>query len=146
MQPENKFSTKYLDSPNDPVYPFGYGLSYTSFEYGDVKLSKSRLKGDETLTVTVAVSNIGKYAGEEVVLLYIQDMVGSVSRPVKELKNFARIMLQPGEMKEVTFEVKPQDLMFYNSSLVFDWEPGDFMVHVGTNSRDVKSVTVNWAK
>jgi beta-glucosidase len=146
MQPNNKFSSKYLDSSNDPVYPFGYGLSYTSFEYEDVKLSKTQLKGNEKLTVMVTLSNTGTYAGEEVVQLYIQDPVASISRPVKELKNFKKVMLQPGEKKEISIDITTDDLKFYNSNLQYDWESGDFVVYVGTNSRDVKSATVNWVK
>lgn len=146
MDAQNKFTSKYLDSPNDPVYPFGFGLSYTTFEYGEVKLSKTQLKGNEKLTVTVTLKNTGKYAGEEVVQLYIQDPVASVSRPVKELKNFTKVMLQPGEIREVSMEVTTTDLSFYNSNLQFDWEAGAFNLFVGTNSRDVKSATVNWAK
>jgi beta-glucosidase len=146
MDPKNKFTSKYLDIPNDPLYPFGYGLSYTSFEYGDIKLSKQALKGDETLTVSVILTNTGKYAGEEVVQLYIRDPVASISRPVKELKGFKKIMLQPSEKKEVSFVITPEDLKFYNSNLVYDWEPGEFILYVGTNSRDVKSATVSWVK
>jgi len=146
MDPNNKFTSKYLDSSNDPVYPFGYGLSYTTFEYGDIKLSKMQLKGDETLTASVILANTGKLAGEEIVQLYIQDPVASISRPVKELKNFRKVMIQPGEKKEVNFNITTSDLMFYNSDLKYDWEPGDFIIYIGTNSRDVKSVKVNWVK
>ncbi len=146
VTPNNKFSSRYLDSPNDPVYPFGFGLSYTTFEYGEVKLSKSLLKGNEKLTVTVAVSNTGKFAGEEVVQLYIQDLAASVSRPVRELKNFRKIMLKPGETKEVSMDVSTDDLSFYNSNLDYCWEPGDFKVYVGANARDAKGVAFNWAK
>jgi beta-glucosidase len=146
MDPNSKFTSKYLDIPNDPVYPFGYGLSYTTFTYSDLKLSSNALKGNEKLSVNVTVANTGKIAGEEVVQLYIRDMVGSVSRPVKELKHFSKIMLQPGEKKEVMMEITPDDLKFYNSNLQYDWEPGDFTVFVGTNSRDVKSATFNWSK
>ena len=146
MDPNNKFTSKYLDSSNDPVYPFGYGLSYTTFEYGDIKLSKLQLKGDETLTASVILTNTGKLAGEEIVQLYIQDPVASISRPVKELKNFRKVMIQPGEKKEVNFNITTSDLMFYNSDLKYDWEPGDFIIYIGTNSRDVKSVKVNWVK
>lgn len=146
MSPGNKFTSKYLDSPNDPVYPFGYGLSYTKFEYGDIVLSKTELKGDETLTATVSLSNTGKYAGEEVVQLYINDPVASISRPVKELKDFRKVMLKPGEKKDVTFEITPEDLMFYDSDLKYDWEPGEFIIFIGTNSRDVKTAKVNWLK
>ncbi|MBN1144940.1 MAG: beta-glucosidase BglX [Bacteroidales bacterium] len=146
MDPNSKFTSKYIDSPNDPVYPFGFGLSYTTFQYADVKLSKTSLKGNEKLTVTITVTNTGKLAGEEVVQLYIQDLAASVSRPVRELKNFRKIMMQPGETKEVSMEVTTDDLSFYNSNLDYCWEPGDFMVYVGANSRDAKGVAFNWTK
>ena len=144
--PKNKFTSKYLDSPNDPVYPFGYGLSYTTFTYSDIRLNKTQLKGDEKLIASVTVTNSGKLAGEEVVQLYIQDPVASISRPVKELKNFRKVMLQPGEKKEINIEVTTNDLMFYNSDLKYDWESGDFVIYIGTNSKDVKSAKVNWDK
>jgi beta-glucosidase len=146
MDPNNKFTSKYLDSPNEPLYPFGYGLSYTSFVYSDIRLSKTQLKGNETLTATVTLTNIGKFAGEEVVQLYIQDLEASVSRPVKELKNFKKVMLQPGEKKEISVDITTNDLMFYNSDLKYDWESGDFIIYIGANSRDVKSARVNWVK
>ena len=146
MDPNNRFTSKYLDISNDPVYPFGYGLSYTTFEYSNIKLSKLQLKGDETLTASVTVANTGKVAGEEVVQLYIQDPVASISRPVKELKNFRKVMLQPGEKKDINIEITTNDLKFYNSDLKYDWEPGDFIIYIGTNSRDVKSARVNWVK
>jgi len=146
MDLKNKFTSKYLDSPNDPLYPFGYGLSYTSFDYSDIRLSKTRLKGNETLTASVTLTNTGKLAGEEVVQLYIQDPAASISRPVKELKNFKKVMLQPGEKKEISIDVTPKDLMFYNNLLKYDWESGDFVVYIGANSRDVKSAKVNWVK
>ena len=146
IDPKNKFTSKYLDISNDPVYPFGYGLSYTSFDYSDIRLSKTQLKGDEKLTASVNLTNSGKVAGEEVVQLYIQDPVASISRPVKELKNFKKVLLQPGEKKEISIEITTNDLMFYNSDLKYDWEPGDFIIYIGTNSRDVKSERVNWTK
>jgi beta-glucosidase len=142
----NKFTSKYLDQSNDPLYPFGYGLSYTTFEYGEVKVNKTSVKGDETVTATVTVTNTGKYAGEEVIELYIQDPVASISRPVKELKNFTKVMLQPGEKKDIAMEISTADLKFYNSDLKYDWEPGDFIVFVGPNSRDAKAVKINWVK
>ncbi|SDF18400.1 beta-glucosidase [Mucilaginibacter pineti] len=141
-----KFKSNYLDISNDPLYPFGYGLSYTTFSYGDVKLSKTKLKGNETLTATVTVSNTGKYAGEEVVQLYISDPVASISRSVKELKNFKKISLQPGEQKEVSFAITTEDLKFYNTQLKYDWEPGGFIVQIGTNSRDTHQASVWWGK
>lgn len=142
----SKFKSNYLDISNDPLYPFGYGLSYTTFGYSDVKLSKSQLKGNETLTATVTVTNTGKYAGEEVVQLYISDPVASISRSVKELKNFKKINLQPGEQKEVSFNITPEELKFYNTQLKYDWEPGKFIVQIGTNSSDTHSATVQWDK
>jgi beta-glucosidase len=96
---------------------FGYGLSYTTFGYGDIKLSKTQLKGNESLTASVTLTNTGKLAGEEVVQLYIQDPAASVSRPVKELKNFKKVMMQPGESREINIEITTKDLMFYNSDL-----------------------------
>ena len=144
--PKDKYTTKYIDSPNEPLYPFGYGLSYTTFEYGDISLSKTELKGEETLTVSVNVKNIGKYKGEEVVQLYISDPVASISRSVKELKGFQKIMLAPGESKDVKFTVTPELLKFYNSNLEYNWEPGVFEVQIGGNSRDVKKVKFNWVK
>ena len=146
MDSNNKFTSKYLDISNDPLYPFGYGLSYTTFEYGDIKLSKSELKGDEKLTASVTLTNTGKVTGEEVVQLYIQDPAASISRPVKELKNFKKVLIQPGEKKDINIEITTNDLKFYNSDLKYDWEPGDFIIYIGSNSRDVKSAKVTWAK
>ena len=144
MNPDQKFTSKYLDIPNDPLYPFGYGLSYTTFDYSDVKLNSNELTGDESLTATVTVTNTGKYAGEEVVQLYLKDSVATISRPVKELKNFQKIMLQPGEKKDVQFTITTGDLKFYTNDLEYIWEPGYFIVYIGTNSRDVKQAVVNW--
>jgi beta-glucosidase len=141
-----KFKSNYLDISNDPLYPFGYGLSYTKFAYSDIKLSKTKLKGNETLTATVTVTNKGPYAGEEVVQLYISDPVASISRPVKELKDFKKVNLQIGEIKEVTFTITPQQLKFYNSQLKYDWESGDFAIQIGTNSADTHNANVNWVK
>jgi beta-glucosidase len=146
IDPRNHFTSKYLDTSNDPVYPFGYGLSYTTFTYGDIKLSKNELKGNEVLTVTVPVTNSGKVAGDEIVQLYIADPAASISRPVKELKNFKKVLLQPGESKEVSFDVSTTDLSFYNSELRYDWEAGEFIIYIGTNSSDVKSAKVVWNK
>ncbi len=140
----NKFTSKYLDVPNDPLYPFGYGLSYTTFEYGEPSVSNTNIKGDDTLTVKTTITNTGKFAGEEVVQLYIQDPVASISRPVKELKGFRKINLQPGETKEITFTVTTEDLKFYNADLKYVREPGDFIIYVGPNSRDLKQVKVKW--
>lgn len=141
-----KFKSNYLDVSNDPLYPFGFGLSYTSFTYSDVKLNKANLKGNETLTASVTLTNTGKYAGEETVQLYITDVVASVTRAVKDLKDFQKVILQPGESKEVSFTITPEQLKFFNSSLKYDWESGEFVVHIGTSSSDVKSAKLNWIK
>ncbi|TWR25835.1 beta-glucosidase BglX [Mucilaginibacter pallidiroseus] len=141
-----KFKSVYLDISNDPLYPFGYGLSYTKFSYTNLRLSKTKLKGNETLQATVTVTNTGGYAGEEVVQLYIGDPAASIARPVKELKGFQKLNFQPGERKDVTFNITPAQLKFYNSQLKYDWEAGDFIIQVGTSSSDVKTGRVNWAK
>jgi len=141
-----KFRSNYLDVSNDPVYPFGYGMSYTEFNYGDIKLSNTSLKGNQTLSASVTVTNTGNKDGKEVVQLYIRDVVGSVTRPVKELKGFQKINLKAGESKTVSFNITPDDLKFYNNDLKYDWEPGEFVIMIGGNSRDVKSVKINWAK
>ena len=142
----SKFQSNYIDVPNEPLYPFGYGLSYTQFEYGTLQLSAKQLKGNQKLTVTVPVKNTGKYAGKEVVQLYIRDEVGSITRPVQELKGFNKIELAPGETKNVSFEITPELLKFYNGDIKFDWESGDFQIMVGTNSKDVQVAKVNWTK
>lgn len=133
-----KFRSNYLDVDNEPLYPFGYGLSYTTFDYSAIKLSKEVLRDGETITASVTVTNTGKVAGKEVVQWYTRDLVGSVSRPVKELKGFQKIDLQPGESKEVVFHINVNDLKFYNADLKYVAEPGDFMVYIGSNSKDVK--------
>jgi beta-glucosidase len=139
MDANNKYTSKYLDESNDPLYPFGYGLSYTSFAYGDVTLSGSPITEQDTLTVTCSVTNAGSRAGEEVVQLYVRDWVGSVTRPVKELKGFRKVMLQPGESKTITFKLSAKDLSYYRKDMTFGTEPGKFEVYIGGNSRDVKS-------
>lgn len=133
-----KFRSNYLDVSNDPLYPFGYGLSYTSFSYSDIKLSGNAVKKGGTITASVTVTNAGTAEGKETVQLYIRDLVGSITRPVKELKGFQKISLKAGESKVVTFNITENDLKFYNSDLKFAAEPGDFKLFIGTNSRDVK--------
>ncbi len=133
-----KFRSNYLDVSNDPLYPFGYGLSYTSFQYGALQLSADSMLQGGTLHVHVQVSNTGDRAGEEVVQLYVRDLVGSVTRPVKELKGFQKIYLEPGASKRVAFEITEENLKFYNAELEYTAEPGEFAVFVGGNSRDVQ--------
>ena len=141
-----KFKSDYLDVSNDPLYPFGYGLSYTSFAYSPVSLDKTSLKGNAVLHAAVTVTNTGKYAGEETVQLYITDPVASVSRSVEDLKGFQKIFLQPGESKVVNFPITTADLKFYNEALKYDWEPGEFIIRIGTSSADTQSAKVDWQK
>ena len=133
-----KFRSNYLDVSNEPLYPFGYGLSYTTFVYSDIHLSSTEMSADGELTATVTVTNTGSRDGAEVVQLYIRDLVGSVTRPVKELKGFEKIFLKAGESRKVSFSITPELLKFYNYDLQFVCEPGDFDVMIGGNSRDVK--------
>jgi len=133
-----KFKTNYLDVTNEPVYPFGFGLSYTTFEYSEISLNKTAINAAEKLEVKVTVKNTGSFDGQEVVQLYIRDMVGTVTRPVKELKSFQKVFIKKGESTEVVFTLGVDDLKFYNNDLNFVAEPGDFKVFVGGNSQDVK--------
>lgn len=133
-----KFQSNYLDVSNEPLYPFGFGLSYTEFGYGDIKLSASEITSVDSLRVSIDVTNKGSRDGHEVVQLYIRDLVGSITRPVKELKGFQKIGLKAGETKTVNFTLGKKDFSFYNSELKFVAEPGQFQVFVGGNSRDVK--------
>jgi beta-glucosidase len=141
-----KFRSNYLDVSNTPLYPFGYGLSYTKFDYSPVTLSKASLKGAEKLIARVTVTNSGKFAGEEVVQLYLRDIVASNTRPLKELKGFQKILLQPGESRELSFEITTDLLKFYDHNLRYDWEPGEFTVFIGTNSRDTQSANFRWSR
>ncbi len=136
-----KFRSNYLDVSNDPLYPFGYGLSYTTFSYSDVKLSSNKMSKSGKIMASVTVTNTGMLEGKEVVQLYIRDLVGSITRPVKELKGFQKINLKPGESKEVSFTITDEMLKFYNSDLKFVSEPGAFKVFIGGNSRDVKEAS-----
>ena len=133
-----KFTTNYLDVPNDPLFPFGYGLSYTTFEYSPLTLSGNSMTTGGNITASVTVTNTGSCEGTEVVQLYIRDKVGSIARPVQELKGFERICLKPGESRTVNFTINADLLKFYNSNLDYVCEPGEFEVMVGTNSRDVQ--------
>ena len=134
-----KFRSNYLDVTNEPLYPFGFGLSYTTFAYSDISLSQSSMDMQGMITASVDVSNTGLLPGGEVVQLYIRDLVGSTTRPVKELKGFERIYLQPGQTRTVTFKIAPEMLKFYDYDLQYVIEPGDFQVMIGSNSRDVKT-------
>lgn len=148
-----KFRTNYLDVSNEPVYPFGFGLSYSTFSYGKPTVSKAKLKGNESLTVSVDVTNKSDVDGKEVVQLYIRDLVATITRPVKELKDFKKVMIPAGETRTITFEVTTDDLKFYkydpqkmDQSMVYEWEPGEFEIMIGTNSQDQQKVSVTWEK
>lgn len=135
-----KFRSNYLDERNEPLFPFGYGLSYTTFEYSNIKLSAAKINAKETLKVSIEIANTGNFDGKEVVQLYIRDLVGSVTRPVRELKGFQKINIAKGEKQTVTFEITAEDLKFYNSELQFIAEPGAFEIFVGSNSNtDIKA-------
>lgn len=134
-----KYQSNYIDVRNDPLYPFGYGLSYTTFAYSDLHLSSTSMNANGKVKASVTVTNTGSREAAEVVQLYIRDIYASVVRPVKELKGFERIMLKAGESRKVEFEITPDLLKFYNSNLDFVLEPGDFDIMVGGNSRDVKT-------
>jgi beta-glucosidase len=132
------YTSQYFDDTTGPLFPFGYGLSYTSFSLSDMALSSTTLNKSGKLDATVVVKNTGKVDGETVVQLYIQDVAGSMIRPVKELKNFQKIMLKAGEERAVHFTITEEDLKFYNTQLKFAAEPGEFNVQIGLDSQDVK--------
>jgi beta-glucosidase len=126
----------YLFDEVSPLYAFGYGLSYTKFEFGKPKLKSKRIKVNEPTTVSVKVTNTGKNNGDEVVQMYIRDKISSVTRPVKELKGFKRITLEPGKSKTVNFEITPELLSFYDINMEYTVEPGEFEIMIGNSSRD----------
>jgi beta-glucosidase len=140
------YRSAYIDFSIYPKFAFGYGLSYANFNYSNITLSNKSLKGNQKLTASVVVTNTGKYDGTEVVQLYIRDMVGSVVRPVKELKGFQKIILKAGESKTVSFTITTEDLKFYNNDLKYDWESGEFEIMIGTSSKDVKTAKLTWNK
>ncbi len=144
--PEQKYKSQYTDVANSPLYSFGFGLSYTTFEYSKVKISSDKIKFGEKLKVSVEVKNRGNYEGQEVVQLYIRDLVGSVTRPVKELKGFEKINLKKGETKTVSFEISSEDLKFYNLEMKNEAEAGDFEVFVGGNSDTDRKVNFELVK
>jgi beta-glucosidase len=133
--------SSYTDMSNDPLYPFGWGLSYTTFTYSEPKLNAQEIGRDGSLRVSATVTNAGKRAGTEVVQLYVRDLVGSVTRPVKELKGFQKVALGPGESRDVTFTLTAKDLAFYTAAGQWEAEPGAFKVFIGGNSKDVKEAT-----
>lgn len=134
----NRYQSNYLDCPNDGLYPFGFGLSYTTFEYGEMVLNANSLSKGGALTVTVPVKNVGSCDGTEIVQLYIRDLYADIARPVKELKGFSRIFLKKGESRDVVFTLTEDDLKYYNAALEYKCDAGRFQVMVGPNSRDVQ--------
>lgn len=140
------YKSAYIDLSIHPKYAFGYGLSYTTFEYSDFLLNAVHLKGNKTLKASVKVTNTGEYDGEEIVQLYIRDLFASVVRPVKELKGFEKIFLKKGESKTITFEITPEMLKFYNNELMYDWEAGEFEIMIGKSSDNVMTKKIKWEK
>jgi beta-glucosidase len=143
INPENpyeKFKSNYLDSPNSPLYPFGYGLSYTTFSYSDVRLNKKSFSAGDQITASVSVTNTGDMDGEEIVQLYVRDLVGDVTRPVKELKGFRKVTIRKGETIEVTFTITPSDLSYYHQDMSYVFDPGDFVLFIGTSSAENRMV------
>ena len=138
--PKERYTSKYIDLPLTPLYPFGYGLSYTTFAYSDFTLSRNKITEEDSIIVSVKIKNTGKFDGEEVVQMYVQDLVGSVTRPVKELKGFKKIMLKRGEEKSINFTIKENDLRFTTADMSYKSEPGLFKVFIGTNSVDVNEL------
>ncbi|MEY4385093.1 MAG: beta-glucosidase BglX, partial [Verrucomicrobiota bacterium] len=137
--PNAEYKSSYLDSPNDPLYPFGFGLSYTKFGYSDVQLSHHALQAGGKLTASVTVTNTGPLTGQEVVQLYLHDVVGSVTRPLRELKAFQKIELGPGESRVISFTITEEELTFLRGDMTWGTEPGDFKVFIGPNSRDTRT-------
>jgi beta-glucosidase len=131
------YVSAYIDLKNSPKFPFGFGLSYTTFKYSDLKLSKKSIKNNETITVSVNITNTGSVKGEEVVQLYLRDRIGSVVRPIMELKDFQKITLDRNETKTIQFTIDNQKLSFYNNALEFVSEPGDFDLMIGSSSADI---------
>ncbi|ACU07968.1 Periplasmic beta-glucosidase [Flavobacteriaceae bacterium 3519-10] len=141
-----RFRANYMDECNTPLYPFGYGLSYTKFTYSDIAVSNPKPQGNQAIQASITLTNAGNYDGAEVVQLYIRDLVGTITRPVKELKGFQKVFLKKGESRKITFNITPEDLKFYNNALKYDWEPGEFEVMIGTSSSDVQRTKINWSK
>ena len=139
MIPDDHFTSNYLDITNDPLYPFGYGLSYTTFEFAAPVMSKKEYKAGEPVVLTTSVTNTGQYTGKETVQLYLQDVVSSVTRPVIELCGIRQVELAPGETRKIEFTLSEQELGFFNSDKQFVTEPGDFKLFVGSSSDNLKA-------
>jgi beta-glucosidase len=137
FNPHDKYTSKYLDVPNEPLYPFGYGIGYSEIAYSNLRLDRKELSFGDSLKVSVDIENRGEYAAEEIVQLYTRDLVGTVTRPVKELKDFRKVAIAPGEQKTVTFSLSAEDLKFYDIDMEYVAEPGNFLVMAGPNSSDL---------
>jgi len=140
-KPYEKFKSNYLDSPNTPLYPFGYGLSYTSFKYSVISLNKTGFQKDDHITASVDITNTGDRDGEEIAQLYVYDLVGDVTRPLKELKGFKKVLIEKGKTVSVTFTLSPSDLSYYHTDMSFSFDPGDFELFIGPNSSEGSSVS-----
>jgi beta-glucosidase len=140
---EGNYTSHYFEETNGPLFPFGYGLSYTQFDVSDIRLSATELPRKGKLTASVTVSNTGKVAGATVVQLYLRDVAASIGRPVKELKGFEKVMLQPGEEKVVTFALREEDLKFFNPQLKYAAEAGEFKLMIGLDSETLKETSFN---
>jgi len=142
-----KYTTRcYLDGSSEALFPFGFGLSYSHFTYAAPQADKVEVHGDDVLNISVAVTNVGKYAGQEIVQLYLTDPVASRVRPSKQLRGYAKLSLQPGETKEARFTLTTSDLEFHDGNLNRIWEPGRFVIGIGPNSRDLQTVEIRWNK
>jgi beta-glucosidase len=141
-----KYVSRYLDIPNEPLFPFGFGLSYTTFFYKNATLSDQTMEVDSSLTISVDVTNTGNVIGEEIVQLYIQDEVGEVVRPIKELKGFKKILLHPGETRTVSFTLTEEQLRYHHSDLQYKSDPGAFVAYIGSNSQEVQALPFNFIK
>ncbi len=139
--PDYKYTSRYIDAPNTPLYPFGYGLSYTTFKYSQTTLNKKIFQNGELIIASVDITNTGNYNGAEVVQLYIRDVIGDVTRPVKELKGFRKIYLEKKQTTKVTFVLSPDDLSYYHKDMHFGWDPGEFELFIGSNSADTNCIT-----
>ncbi|MBK6930384.1 MAG: glycoside hydrolase family 3 C-terminal domain-containing protein [Saprospirales bacterium] len=144
--PASKWTSRYIDEPNAPLFPFGFGLSYTTFEYSDIVVDKPTFKQGESLRIRVNVRNAGSRTGEEVVQFYVRDLVGSVTRPLRELKGFRKVLLAPGAIQTVEFILTDAELRFFGNAMRFGSEPGDFDLMIGGNSRDTKHIRVTMTK
>jgi beta-glucosidase len=133
-EPGAKYVSRYLNTPNEPLYRFGYGLSYTTFGYSPVTLSAASMGPGGTITASATITNTGARAGEEVAQLYVRDMVGSVTRPVQELKGFEKLALAPGESRNVSFSLRPEDLAFTRADMSRGWEPGTYQLWIAPSS------------